>query len=318
MSEDRELDRLFDPAFDDQDLIKSAKRKSYFRITSVSFFVSICVLVLLILLKIQLTPYFMVQKMTAQELYYDIYGANIYTGAWKEHYKLVGSTAVAPKYKLLNGKPVNLGELSFDTSDLEVTVGESELTQFSYAGNRVMNFFHPSLPYQTYTNDLDELNKVNDGKLIEMALSFDKAYTYEEVVSMLPDGVTLQWNWVNTYSAEELEGLKDVGSENSKDPMILREYEVAGFPSISKSGETIQHPTNAFIDTLDLALRKGGSYKDDFEHIYNTIKKDDASLTDEHIEVIGVVVVGDQQQLQALINKNYIKASSFGAIIDEY
>ena len=63
MKEDHEIDSFFDSTFNDTDLIKSAKRKSYFRITGVSLLVSICVVILLILLKIQLTPYFMNQKM---------------------------------------------------------------------------------------------------------------------------------------------------------------------------------------------------------------------------------------------------------------
>ena len=191
MKENHELDRLFDPTFNEKDLIKSAKRKSYFRITGLSFLVSICVLILFILLKIQVTPYIMNQKMIAKELHYEIYGANIYTGVWTEKFKLLGSSATAPKYKLLNGKPVLLGEISLDTSDIEIMLGDSELTQFSYSGNRIMNFFHPSVQYQQYANDLNRLNKVNDGKWIEMALSFTQAYTYEEVVSMLPEDCLL-------------------------------------------------------------------------------------------------------------------------------
>lgn len=319
MKEDHEIDRFFDSTFNDKNLIKSAKRKSYFRITGVSFLVSICVFILLVLLKVQLTPYLMDKKMAAKELYYEIYGANIYTGTWTEHYKLVGSSAIAPKYKLLNGKPVNLGEVSLETSNIEITVGNSEFAQFSYTGNRVMNFFHPSLQYHQYANDLNELNKVNDGKLIEMALSFDQAYTYNEVVSMLPKDVSLQWNWVNAYSTEELEGLKGSNLSNSENPAtILKEHEVAGFPSISKAGEKIKNPVNSFIETLDLSLSKGGSFKEDFEYIYNVLKKDHASLTNENVEIIGVVVVGDKQQLTSLLDKNYINASSFGASIDWY
>lgn len=319
MKKDHEIDRFFDPAFSGEDLIKSAKRKSYFRITGVSFLVSICVLALLVLLKIQLTPYLMDQKMAAKELYYEIYGANIYTGAWTERYKLVGSSAVAPKYKLLNGKPVNLGEVSLDVQDIETTVGNSEFAQFSYKGNRIMNFFHPSLQYLNYANDLNEINKVNEGKWIEMAVSFDKAYTYDEVVSMLPEDVALQWNWVNIYSAEELEVMQGSNGTDSKNPaFVLREYEVAGFPSVSKAGEEIKDPVDSFLTTLEQALSKGGSYQEDFEQIHNELKKDHASLTDENVEIIGAVVVGDKQQLQSLTDQTYIKASSFGAIVDQY
>lgn len=319
MKEDHEIDSFFDSAFNDTDLIKSAKRKSYFRIIGVSLLVSICVVILLILLKIQLTPYFMNQKMIEKELFYEIYGANTYTGAWTEQYKLINSSAVAPKYKLLNGKPVNLGEVSFDSSPIEVTVGNSAFAQFSYQGNRVMNFFHPSLEYPKYSNDLNELDKVNDGKLIELALSFDQPYRYEEVVSMLPKEVTLQWNWVNNYSTEEIEGMKESNNQSAEyTDYILKEHHAAGFPSISKDGEVIENPVDAFITTLDLAQSKGGSHKKEFKEIYNTLKADQDSLTNENIKVIGVVVVGDKQQLKSLINQNYIKASSFGVIIDQY
>lgn len=318
MKEDHEIDRFFDSTFNDEDLIKSVKRKSYFRMTGVSFLVSICVLILLVLLKIQLTPYLMNQKMVAKELYYEIYGANIYTGTWWEQYKLVGSSATAPKYKLLNGKLVNVGEVSLDTPNIEISIGNSEFEQYSYGGNRVMNFFHPSLQYQKYADDLNELNKVNDGKLIEMAISFDQAYTYKEVVSMLPHDVSLQWNWVDTYSTEEIDGLKDPSPTESGNLIPLKEHEVAGFPTISKTGEQIKNPIHSFISSLDLAISKGGTYKEEFEHIHNVLKKDHTSLTNKNIKIIGVVVVGDKQQLQALRDEKYIKSSSFGTIIDRY
>lgn len=319
MKDDHEIDSFFDSTYKDTDLINAAKRKSYFRITGVSFLVSIFVLLLLILLKLQLTPYFMNQKMAAQELYYEIYGANIYTGFWTEDYKLFNSSAIAPKYKLLNGKPVYLGEVSFDSAPIEITIGNSEFAQFSYKGNRVMNFFHPSLQYAEYTNDLNELNKVNDGKWIEMALSFDQPYTYQEVVAMLPKDVTLQWSWVDTYSAEEIEAMKASNNENAEYPAtILREHDVAGFPSISKAGENIKDPVDSFITTLELALSKGGSYKENFEYMYNVLKNDQDSLTDKNVKIIGAVVVGDKQQLTSLIDQPYIQASSFGASVDQY
>lgn len=316
MKEEHEMDSFFDSIVDEKNLINAAKRKSYFRIMAVSFFVSMCVLILLVLLKIQLTPYFMNQKMIEQELYYEIYGANIYTGTWTEQYKLVNSSAVAPKYKLLNGRPVHLGEISFDSSPGEITVGNSEFAQFTYSGNRVMNFFHPSLQYPKYENALNELNNVNDGKWIELGLSFDQPYAYEEVVSMLPKDVTLQWNWVNTFSEEEIKAFNSEQAEYTD--AIFKEHVVAGFPSISKAGETIKEPVNSFITTLDLARSKGGSYKEEYEYIYNTLKNNQDSLTNENIKIIGVVVVGDKQQLKSLINQPYIKASSFGAIIDKY
>lgn len=318
MKEENEVDYFFDTTFNNENLIKSAKRKSVFRITGVSFLVSICVFILIILLKLQLTPYFMHQKIVAKELYYELHGANIFTGNWIENYQLVGSTAIAPKYKLLNGKLVNLGEISLDTSNIETTIGNAEFVQYSYAGNRVMNFFHPSIQYRKYANDLHELTKVDDGKLIEMALSFDQPYSYEQVVAMLPKDVTLQWNWVNTFSTEELEGLKEANLTNLEYPPTFKEQEVVGFPMIAKDGQQIKEPVNTFVSTLGAAVKKGGSFKKEFEDIHNALKNGQTSLTNENIKIIGVVVVGDTQQLNTLKNKNYIKSSSFGVIVDAF
>ena len=117
MEKEHEIDRFFDSKINETDLIKSARRKSYLRIAGISFLISILVFILLILLKIQLTPYLIHNKIVAKELYYEIYGANSYVGVWAEDYRLIGSSATAPKYKLLNGRPVQIGEISLNNSD---------------------------------------------------------------------------------------------------------------------------------------------------------------------------------------------------------
>lgn len=311
MKEENDVDSFFDDTFNNEDLIKKAKRKGNFRITGISLFVSICVLILIILLKLQLTPFLMHKKIVEKELYYELYGANVYTGPWEENYKLVGSTATAPKYKLLDGNLVNLGDVSLTSSVIETTVGKSKFEQFSYDGHRVMNFFHPALNYSSYVNDLDKLAEVNDGKLIEMGISFDKSYSYDEVVEMLPRGVKLQWNWVNTFSQDELNTINETNEENKEYATNFKASEVLGFPTIAKDGEQIENPVESFISTVNDASDQGGSYKEEFEVIHSSIKN-------KKVQIVGVVVVGDKQQLVTLKNKNYIKSSSFGAIVDEY
>ena len=313
MKTENEVDAFFEPIFTTNQLMKSAKRKSIFRITGVSFFVSICVILLLILLKMQLTPYFMHKKIVAKELYYELYGANIYTGNWQESYQLVGSSATAPTYKLLNGKPVYLREVSLNSSMIEPTIGKSELEQFSYKGHRVMNFFHPSIQYETYANDLNRLDQVSEGKLIEMSLSFDEPYTYEQVITLLPKDVMLQWNWVNTLTADEI-----AGESSAQDRMIFKEHEVVGFSTLLKDGTPNEAPMQAFLSTLEEAKKSGGSYQEEFEQMYTTLQNGQKAITEQSIDIIGVVVVGTKQQLSTLKNQQYIQASSFGAIVDTF
>lgn len=296
MKEENEVDSFFENTLNNKDLIKKAKRKGNFRITGISLLASLCLLALLLLLKLQLTPYLMHKQIVEKDLYAELYGANTHLGLWTETYKLLGSTAVAPKYKLLNDKLVPLHEVSLNSSEIETTVAG-----YSYDGNRVMNFFHPSVNYKTYANDLKNLSKVEDGKLIELGISFDRAYSYEDVVSMLPKDVKLQWNWVNIFYEDEL---KDERAS-------FEESEVFGFSTITKDGKTLKKPEQQFMSTLNDASTKGGKHKKEFKELYTLLKN-------KNIGIVGVVIVGDKKQLATLENKTYVKASSFGVMTNQY
>ena len=76
---------------------------------------------------------------------------------------------------------------------------------------REMRFYLPFVKYLNYVNDLERISELQN-KVAEVALSFDKAYTAEEVVKMLPEGIRPVWLWVDTYDetkAETYTGLTD-------------------------------------------------------------------------------------------------------------
>ncbi|MDX5018654.1 anti sigma factor C-terminal domain-containing protein, partial [Streptococcus suis] len=49
----------------------------------------------------------------------------------------------------------------------------------------------------TPTNDLKYVNKLNND-LIEIAITFDKSYSYNEIKTMIPNNIKQNWLWIGT------------------------------------------------------------------------------------------------------------------------
>ena len=325
--EDRELDTLFD--FENhestKEILKQAKVRSNLRIGGISLGLCALVVALGLILKIQITPWLVAEKTELISAQNSIYGANIMIGSWQEKYKIVGSYAVAPKYKLMDGIVVGAGEVTtdFKTINDKINLGQDEdwtknqdAQTFSYLGQRIMKFYHPGVVYRSYAKDLEKLPQVENNKKIEMAISFDKAYTLDEVQKMLPQDITWNWSWADVYNEAVQKSLSETKDNLiSKLPStILEGDEVVGFSMTDKIGKTLEMPQRDFIDAINKLYKKGGKYKQQVEWIYKEI---DINAQQE-LKIIGVVVSGDKTSLQQLTNKNFVKASSFGVIADIY
>ncbi|OHX51294.1 hypothetical protein [Planococcus faecalis] len=86
MKKKDELDELFAFENNKQDLVAEAKRKSTVRMTFISGLVSLFVLILIVLIKLQVTPWLLDRELAAQEVYFDVYGANLFIGPWKSRF----------------------------------------------------------------------------------------------------------------------------------------------------------------------------------------------------------------------------------------
>ena len=73
---------------------------------------------------------------------------------------------------------------------------------YNELGQREMVFFYPFLQYKTYRNDLKLLDDIGEDKIMEVALSFDQGYTFDEVQSMISNNVTLSWLWVDDVNED--------------------------------------------------------------------------------------------------------------------
>lgn len=248
-------------------------------------------------------------------------------------------------YKIIEGKVVYTGiiEESYIFPFLGmITTGSPPILDYNFEdfnieyfgyrrynelGQRVMVFFYPFGKYYNneYMNDLGLLDDIGNDKYIEMALSFNREYTIEEVEKMLPKDITVTWYWIDDLSENEKEMLKLTQEEREEmePPIILQvvrsEYTAYGIKLYNNSGKEIPDPVavELFINSI-VNGRNEYTKGNEFDRIYNNISGDDSKLTQDDIRILGAVVTGNSESLKALIGLPFIKASSLGVVIDKY
>lgn len=313
MKDNHELDDLFSFEKNEKNLITKAKRKSTIRMACISGLVSLLVLTLIVLVKLQVTPWLLNKELIAQETYYEVYGANLFVGPWEESIQIIGSKATAPQYKLLDGRPVYRGSISNDSDKFEVHLSPNEYETYRYLGGKVMNFIHPKVKINPVPNELKNIDVFRDHQMIEMGLSFDRAYSLDEVKAMLPKDLPLQWAWVDVYSDEEVDSL-----QTSESPAnVFMENEVIGFSMVDETGITLENPVKEFMESVMYGKNHMGPYKRDMKTLYETLSKQ-GEVDETNIKIIGAVVVGEKETLKQIQNESSIRASSTGAVVDSF
>ncbi|MDD3818662.1 MAG: anti sigma factor C-terminal domain-containing protein [Actinomycetota bacterium] len=349
---EKDVDKIFDE-FKDKKLGSAVKRARW---QTILRNVGISLLVFLVLfaayaavssIKINFVDKWMMETVSYTEKINDISAPDKYIG------KEIQVMRSAPyenefyynTYKLIEGKVVYTGEeeLIFYFRPDHTLIVEScppileyknleafnieyfGCRRYNELGQRVMVFFYPFLKYDDdkYLNDLNILDDIGNDKYLEMALSFDREYTLEEVENMLPEDITVTWYWVDDLNEDEKE-LSKLSSDEQGEmeiPVTVQaarsEYTAYGIKLYYNSGEEIPDPVEWFIYYIV-------NYKDEFnkgnefERIYNNLAGDDGKLTEDDIRIFGAVVTGDPESLKPLVGMPFIKASSLGVVTDKY
>ncbi|MFA5014731.1 MAG: anti sigma factor C-terminal domain-containing protein [Actinomycetota bacterium] len=243
-----------------------------------------------------------------------IQGKVVYTGL--ENYSLTFDNG------LISETSPPILDYSFDSSYLMEYLG---YRRYNELGQRVMVFFYPFVSYDASEclNDLDLLDDIGNDKYMEMALSFDREYTVEEVRNILPENITITWYWIDDLSENDKKMI-NIPLEEQEEmefpvpfPPAKSEYTAYGIKLYYNSGEEITDPMKWFIYYIEMGkdeYHKGN----EFERIYNNITGDDGKLTEDDIKIFGAVVTGDSESLKALIGLPFIRASSLGVVTDKY
>jgi Sigma factor regulator C-terminal/Sigma factor regulator N-terminal len=238
---------------------------------------------------------------------------------------------VVKSYKVIEGVPVEWKEEVYQYSEsrreyLPKVVHADELERYEQPSlfkvdknenvvysqetmQREMQFYRYDKRYNAYVNDLERISKF-DNKVMEVALSFDKTYSLEEVKNMLPADVTQVWYWVDTpLSSAHYKG------EPTSSP-IWDKY-VMGFDTTKTE--------NDFIEELRIAKgkQKNGEYarldgiRGYAQEVNEGLRKGKDEPAKEDIRIIGAVVTGDEKQLKSLQGLPFLKAISLGAVADK-
>ena len=84
---------------------------------------------------------------------------------------------------LINGIYGDIGYYLFNSTGQSVKDLQEKI-KYNEAGKQVMKFYNPYIKNESYINDLEKLNEIASDKLMEISLSFDKAYSIDKVKTM--------------------------------------------------------------------------------------------------------------------------------------
>ncbi|WP_085994303.1 anti sigma factor C-terminal domain-containing protein [Oceanobacillus senegalensis] len=234
------------------------------------------------------------------------------------------------RYKEIEGIPVNwsdqvvtyslfggISRLAGDHTPIQL-IDEKDGQKRYYnrdTKQRIMQFYHPEVTYNDVRNDLNRLNNLTDETLVEMALSFDKKYTPEEVRDFIHEDVTLEWYWADTYT--NLDGIKEINRGDETIPAFPElASQVYGFNHLPHNPSQSEE---VFIEDIKTGFSiEGGKYFGEFQRIYNYIKGKTSTLSADHVDVLGVVVTGTAAELKKLNDSDMIRASVLGVTANPY
>jgi len=264
-------------------------------------------------------------------LFNEISGSNVQISNQVYDDHLLGGKITTTTYKVLGDQhrpyiwqPIKSDYNLFGTltrtaisSPIQIEGSESlaETYQFErfndYTGDREMFFYHPKISYDVYKDKISELNQLDKNILVELAISFDNAYSFGEIKSKLPPEVQVDWWWVDTYTDDILDFFKQgQNTISANDPYI---YGFQSEQSKPKGRSSSNNEVDTFIQNIEL-LRKSKNFEWETNQVYQSLIGENKTLDKSDVKIIGAVVTGTPEQLEALQGQTYIKASTFGVI----
>lgn len=144
------------------------------------------------------------------------------------------------------------------------------------------------------SQDLKYLNQLED-KVIEVAITFDKPYTYKEIKTMLPKNLKQNWLWIGTYTTLDTSQWPnqfgtDTGNIHSAINTMF---------NVSKNSPHIGINNVNIYSDLD-------NYLKDNKHIKDV----------DQLSFAGIILTGKSENFNSLKGEKWIYGSSLGASID--
>lgn len=345
-NDEKELDSLFEDIKNTKfkKAIKKAQWSSILRNALVSLLVMVFLLVGGSIVNRNLNFKLEWPAQIAVDSFNVISSPNKYIGKVSRYHNVLGGKNEYTTYKIIEGKVVYSGEGEYSYglfrnewgnwigSGSPLILGTSWDTEFikmqkyNELGQREMVFYYPFINYLEYKDDLQLLEEIDSSKIMEMALSFDKSYSMEQVKDMLPENITVAWYWIDDLNEQEKNDVSKIKKYESEGKIIeldhiariRSENSAYGIKAYNHNGEELDDPLQHFIWALKNGMKHDSKFQYEFERVYNNIAGQDNEITHGDIRVWGVVLTGDGEELKALNELSFIKASSLGVVTDKY
>lgn len=168
-------------------------------------------------------------------------------------------------------------------------------------GERLVAFYHPKVNHKKLPNDLTLLNELREDQLVELGISFDRAYTPKEVERFF-EKEHVNWLWIDTANEEMIQDANQ---------------------SISEYGDNFfrygSHPSTLNEFYFDLKQWKKIDPQDEkIATLLNEVTNEQGEPNIEKLRIIGAIISGQPSELRQYENKPFIRAVTLGATIDKY
>ncbi|GMO00530.1 anti sigma factor C-terminal domain-containing protein [Parageobacillus thermoglucosidasius] len=311
-----------DPDF--RKLVKKAKRNSALRIVVISLIISIIVVIAFYFVGNSIMINKVNEEVRNDAIWHSIHGANIEEQGTSINYSLFSATSKTEFIKKVNGIPVPWVPVEkeysiFGQSKIIISKGASgtgnvdeKRIPMYFNGERVIEFIHPKVNSSLF-DDRSIVSSMDDDKVIELALSFDKGYKVTDVQKIFNKNLT--WFWVDTYSESDIKNYNNFIKETGKDFTIIGDNAI-GFHYINQPES--KWGAEYFIRSLK-ELKQNSSYKDVADKIIQNITHNNKEkLSAENLEIIGVVITGTPSEIEKFNNVPFVRAASLGVTADRY
>ncbi|MED3728742.1 sigma factor regulator N-terminal domain-containing protein [Priestia endophytica] len=286
-----------------KDALRKAKRRQLLKIIVISIIVVLITLPVLY----KIGNYFAAKSSTRLHeqlfLHNEIAEPNIQVDSQvTSNSSMFGGNIVTNRSKNVDGYLIPWSTLTSSYDWLRINIDYNELIPGFYGEgtelyeydkqtkNKVAIFYHPSIQkyYDGVQNDLEEISQMDD-HVAEVAISFDKPYTFQEIQKQMPDNLNIVWLYMTSSIGDE-----------SKGPAGMPIY---GF-NPSDSPKEAYH---SFIKSLKEYDKNGNE-----ETIQNFLQSN-RNKPFEDVKVLGVMVTGQTKNFKSLENKSFIRGASVGA-----
>ncbi|MDV2686154.1 sigma factor regulator N-terminal domain-containing protein [Alkalihalophilus lindianensis] len=286
--------------------LKKAKRKQIIKIALIS------IIVVLILLPVfYKTGNYFAAKSTmrlheALFLHHNISQPNVQIDSQvTSNRSMFGGNIVTNRSKNINGYVVQWSTLTSSYGWLRSEIDFNELIPGFYWSDtgfyeydkqtkkKVATFYHPSIEeyHDGIQNELADVAQMAN-HVAEVAISFDQPYPFQEIQEKIPDNLNIVWLYMTSEIRDESMG-----------PAGMPVY---GFDP----GESPEDAYPHFVDALKTYDDRG--YNDAIQEFL--VANEDALIED--VEVLGVMLTGQAQNLEALVGEDFIRGASVGAVAE--